>query len=319
MPYTYNSFLGHSTYTLPIKMVEDSNLPSWTTVGKYRPVIMRSRIGSNGYDECHQYMLDADDGQYYVSPEGITWLQQCWLLPDMTARSEYPALYSTVTGTTAEHWFKTRPWAYAHPLNPTSVYKFVRSGNFTYDVAEFGEPLTYGWGGSGHSVHWVDNKTPGNMSLDVKRIASYLKDRSSLPSNHNYCRIVVDFIGLNNYSVDDTDIIGRLGFLRDRYSIYSGGGVTYETPIHLCGSASGVELGNKVQVATYATRGNFLALHLNMTGFNINNTANSTASKIIWDLLPVCEDVEGEVPQRACIRISIVSAPSLPHDPVSNS
>lgn len=315
MPYAYEKFFKDCKYTIPIQMVEDASLPSWTTVGRYRPVIMRTRVGPDGYDECHQYMLDADDGVYYVSPPGITWLQQCWFLPDMTARADYTALYSSVTGTESIHWFNSRPWAYAHPMNPTLVYKFVRSGYFTYDLATFGTPLASGWGGTNHSVGWVDGKQPSSITINVKRIAAYLKDRSSLPSNHNYCRIVIDFIGLNNYNVDDASVGGRFGFLRDRYSIYSGGGVTYETPTHLCGSTTGVDLGNWTQTKTFSAKGNFLALHLNLTGFNIKNTASSTASSVIWDLLPVCDHIEDEVPRRACMRISIVSAPSTPHTP----
>lgn len=319
MPYTYDRLFGHLKYTMPLQMVEDTSLPSWTTVGKYRPVIMMNRVGSTGYDECHQYMLDADDGQYYVSPEGITWLQQCWLLPDMSARADYTALYSSVTGTDKIHWFNNRPWAYAHPMTPTPVYKFVRSGNFTYDLATFSAPLAAGWGGTNHPAGWIDDKQPSSITINVKRIASYLNDRSSLPSNHNYCRIVLDFIGLNNYSVDYSTVEGRLGFLRDRYSIFDGGGVTYETPDELCGTTTGVFLGNWVHTKTFVSKGNFLALHLNMMGFNISNTASSTANSVIWKLLPVCDHIEDELPRRACMRISIVSAPSTPHTQVSTS
>lgn len=303
---------------------EDPNLPDYYFVGRRRPIILQSRMTGSRYDECHRYMIDADNGAEYSSPEGITWFQQCWYLPDMTIKADRPNLLSNVYGNIKEMFFSQGyPYAYEHPMNPTSLYKYVRSGNYTYDIASFSSVLTNGWGG--YSVNWTDGKTAANFRVNIKRIASYLSDRSNLPSNHNYCRIVLDFIGLNNVSHSQSSFSGdgSFGFLRDSYSIYSDGqGVSYHEPIQLCGDTTyryGSSLGNWMYTTKTGMYGYIYPLHVNLTGFNIADIAADSADSIYWDFLPVATSNNiAWLPRRACMRISVVSAPSLPYDPVSN-
>jgi len=325
MPYLYRDRDHRTSYAFPIKMsAEDPNLPDYYFVGRRRPIILLCRMKSFRYDECHRYMLDADDGVHYVSPEGITWLQQCWLLPDMTIKANINQLLSNVDGNLKQMRFQEgNPYAYDSTMYPTSLYKFVRSGNYTYDIAEFGSPLTNGWGS--YNVNWTDGKTPSAFNVNIKRIASYLSDRTNLPQDHNYCRIIVDFIGMNNvsHSTSEFNGTGNFGFLRDSYSVYSGGqGVSYHEPIQLCGDPTyevGSSLGNWMYTTKDGMYGYIYPLHVNLTGFNIADTAADNADSIYWKFLPVATSNNiAWLPRRACMRISVVSAPSTPHTPITN-
>ena len=323
MPYLYENRHNRTSYALPIKMSEeDPNLPDYYYVGRRRPYILSCRMSNGRYDDCHRYMLDAENDQEYSCPAGITWLQQCWYLPDMTIKADRPNLMSELGENPKEMFFSAGyPYAYEHPMNPTSLYKYVRSGNYTYDVAGFGEVLTNGWGGYG--VNWTDGKSAANIYVNIKRIASYLSDRSNLPANHNYCRIVIDFIGMNNVSHNESSFnnVGNFGFLRDSYSVYTGGGVSYHDPIQLCGDVTygyGSCLGNWMYTRPNGVYGYTYPLHVNMTGFNINTIANDSAESIYWNFLPVAtSDRIAWLPRRACLRISVVTAPSTPYTPVT--
>lgn len=302
-------------YAMPIRMVYESSLPSYAGIGRYRPYIYRCGIGgSSGVEDLHLYELDADDNTYRQNLSGTTWLQQCWQMPEMTVQATGYNLTSSVTGTTVTHQFDLKPWAYAAPLAPIQVYKWVRSGTFSSDIAIFGTPLTNGWGGSGE-VSWSGG-TPANFSLNVKQIATYLQGRS-LPSGHNYCRIILDYIGFNNCRHEYLDSIGQFGFLRNRYLVRTS--AAYYTPERLCGTlGKGITLGTMRETYPAAySRGGYLALHLSLLGFNIATMAAETANAVWWDYLPVCQHDSDNLPTRACMRISIVSGPSSPHTQIT--